>query len=1778
MPSIINTFRVSDNSAIALGITLPLPSSAGLILGSTGTTANDIAWVLPSAATGDMDSRLPLAPATPSVFVSTAAGNPHSSTESLGSVGAGDKGAWINGSAGQVLRMNGSATALEFATIAAGTDGIIEDAPAAYRVLVSQSAGRSSTVASGGDNAATWSAQGFQGDSLSVDSMGQVIWKPKQDTLPQTQPGATLQIFTAVGSSGVGTDPASTGFWLPVGLPNQALVVNSTGNNLQWATLPTAYSPPTAPSQNYLLFSDAAGNFTQTLPPSTTNGQILSSTSTGLQWISPSTFSDTNATIADSPAANRVLISVKAGKSHVSGGISNGDDAAQWTSAGFRGDSLSIAVGSGSIEWVPKQNTLPQTNPNATLQLFAALGSSGSGTDSASTGVFLEPGLFGKTQYLTSNTSQNLVWSDPIALPTAPSAENLLVSVAGGVYSRNLAAGSNGDILSIVSGSVQWAPSPSFVDSRIPDSPGSARVLVSSGAGNPHVGLGDNSYWTPAGTSNQSLSIDPITGDVVWKDKQDLLPRINANLGVQIFVGVGQTVPGDPAGNGAWLNPGNLGEALVTGPGASLIWQALPAAYVPPKAPGKANLLFSDTSGNYVSNLSPGAAGELLSVSSTGDLVFVSPSAASDTNSKLPNSPGKNSIFVSTGIGDVHTAASVPSGGANADWLSPGLQSQSLVINSVGDLDWEFRQRTLPQTYAGAGLQLFGAVSNATGTDAADTGVWIPVGSSGQVLTTTATGGLNWTTPSSSVDTNSKVKNAPSAGALFYSLAAGDVHDSSTSTGSVSAGNNGDWLVKGAVGSVLTVTTGSPGLAWQTPAASTDRVIPNAIAAEQLLISTGAGDPNTIASGGGGFSQWLSAGTAGQLLGVTAAGKLAFLSPTAASDTNSKIANTGPINSILVATKANSDPHTTVSGGSDGADWLSPGSLGESLVISASGIDWENRQRPLPLTTTTAGLQIFAGVGPGSAADASNVGVWLDPPSSVGQILTNSATGVRWAAGPTAYVPPKALTANNLLFSNSSGDYLNNLPPGSSSQVLTISPAAGNPLVWATPAPDTDHRIPDTTAIAQILVSNGIGDPSTVASGGAGRSSWLNIGTTVGQVLTVGAGSTLSWTTPTTLPTASSANNLLFSTAAGAYTQSLPPGTGNQVLGMNGTGTALTYRTIVDNDHRIPDVTTANSILIGTKIGDPATTASGGTDASQWLGGATNGQVLNMTATGWGFGTRQNTLPTTIASKAGVQLFAGLATVAGGDDLATVGVFLDPPTGVGQILTINASNIPTWTTPVADVDRRVPDSTAISQLLVSNGIGDIHTVASGGSGRSSWLNIGAANQVLSVNGTATGLIYRTLVDNDHLIPTPTAKNSILISTSATDPHTVLSGGSGGSTWLSGAAAGESLVMNGAGTAFDFENRQRPLPTTIAGQAGVQLFAGLANAAGGDDLSTVGVFLNAPTAVGQILRVNASNIPEFVTPAADRDHVLPPAANNKQILISTAAGDPHSATLSSGTGVGANNPAAGGNATWENENDFLIRNLDGIAADSAVTKFVDPTVPVRSNIPGAIIGFENSGFRVPQIFKRENQTLAFHQFKLPPITASEQRNNNVNLAAGTRHNIVGLLNSYTTDGYGRGTTPAVFTDTQINIPVAGVWQITFGATIGAQFDQNSLLVNPSTGVTMTAAAARTFHQRSCYYPTLSFAVNDGILPTYEIRGTQTLTYLREDHVFYNLHDVSVITTASVYFQAAGFIIPRMHWFSAFQCDVARLNMSINRSNAHYCSIQQLPDVFSYYTTY
>jgi hypothetical protein len=1378
-----------------------------------------------------------------------------------------------------------------------------------------------------------------------------------------------------------------------------------------------------------------------------------------------------------------------------------------------------------------------------------------------------------------------------VATPAAGAAVPIFAGSATGTVPAATAA----DAGKVLSSNGSWISVSAAADtnSKIPDAPAKNSLLLSTGIGDPHTtasGGGGNSDWLSPGVEGQSLTVN-AAGDVIWQERQKLLPQTLPAAGLQLFASTGAASPTDAGDTGVWLAPGAAGTVL----SSAGTWVPLPAAETPLTvtdsstvdltASGTAGhnvtavVKLSATAGNYLT-INPdglfaptpvaGAAVPVFAGTATGTVPaataadagkvlgangsWVSVAAAADTNSKIPDAPNVGALLISNGAGDPHTTASL--GGGKSEWLAKGTVGQSLSIDPVtGNPYWRDKQDTLPKTAPGTGLQIFGAVQDpANPTDPASSGVWLAPGAAGTVLSSNGT----WV-PLPAAETPLTVT------------------DSSTVdlTSSGTAGHNVTAVVKlsATAGNYLTINP--DGLFAPTPVA-------------------GAAVP-VFAGSATGTVPAATAADAGKVLGANGS----WVSVAAAADTNWKLPDSPADGSLLLSTGVGS-PETVASGAAGKSAWLAKGTVGQSLSIDpvTGNPYWRDKQDTLPKTSPTAGLQIFGAIGSTSPTDPASSGTWLAP-GAAGTVLSSAGTWVPLPAAET----PLTVTDSSTVDLTSSGTAGHTV-----TAVVKLSATAGNYLTInpdglfaPTPVPgaavpifagSATGTVPAATAADAAKVLSGAGTWVTVAAGAAETPLTVTDSSTVDLTSSGTAGHNVT----AVVKVSATAGNVLAVNADGLFVPAAAAG--------------------VDTNWKLPNSPADGALLLSTGVGSPETVASGAAGKSTWLTKGTVGQSLSIDpVTGnpyWR--NKQDTLPQT-SPTAGLQLFAAIGS-SSPTDPASSGVWLAPG-AAGTVL----SSAGTWVAlPAAETPLTVTDSSTVD--LTSSGTAGHNVTAvvklSATAGNSLVINAdglfvptptaGAAVPVFA--GSATGTVpAATPADAGKVLSgagtwiTPTS-SGVETPLTVTDSSTIdlTSSGTAGHTLTAvvkrSATAGNSLVINADGLFVPTPvavpvfagSATGTVPTATPADAGkvlsgagtwITVAAGAAETpltvtdSSTVDLTSSGTAGHTVTAVvkvsataGNALAVNADGL--FVPAAAagvDTNWKLPEPINEKQILISNGAGVPE--TTASG---------GGGKSLWENENQFLIRNLDGIATDSAVTTFVGaPSVPYQSE-PGAILAYQNSTLRVPQIFKRQRYSNAFAQFNLPQATATEVRNTNVLLAPGTRHNLLGLQTAFNTSGYSKGTTPITFTDTDINIPVAGVWQITMAATIGMTMNAASLLITPGTGAVMTAAAARLYHEKSYYFPCLSFVVNDSVVPAYEVRGTQTPILLQTDPFYYSTHDVSVITTATVYFNNPGVIIPRIHWFSGFQMGSAKIAMTASRSTSMFCSIVQIQDGYDYYGTF
>ena len=1413
--------------------------------------------------TANTDHLIPDAPGAGSILTSIGAGDPHTTASD-----GGGQSQWLApGAAGQQLVMNAAGTGLSWQDQPAGmtdTNWLIPDAPGAGSLLYSIGAGDPHTTASGGAGNSQWVPQGTPGQILTVSPAGLPTWQDCCYDLPDA-PGVSLPFASGAG------DPSDVQQYLTAGTAGQMLVVNAAGTGFTWEDQPVGAT-------------------------------------------------DTNYVIPDTPGTAYILTSVGQGDPHTV--ASGGGGQSNWLAPGNPGQLLSLNAAGTGFTWVDQAVVdVPYDLPDAATNNQILL-SNGAGDPSGNSAWLAAPGA---NQVLSSDAAGNVTWAPKVentdhlipdaiagALLTGIGNGDPHTTASGGAgQSQWLAPGTEGQTLTMVNGVPTWDD----CCYDLPDASQAGQLFVSTGAGDPS----DIGTWLNSPGVQQYLTTD-IAGNFQWAD----IPAIADDTNYQIPVTGGalrlltsngngdpHTVASGGGGFSEWLPGGTAGQILsINAAGTAFEWTDAPAAadaYDLPDAT-QPNQIFISVNGGDPSDigtwLAAPTANQYLTTNAAGNLVWSQ--IVGDTDHKIPDAPGATYLLTSLGAGDPHTAVS--GGGGQSNWLAPGNPGEVLSINAAGNA-FEWTQPAEPYDLPDASIAGQLAYFSGAG-DPQTTQQYLNPGTAGQVLTMNGAGNAPiW--QDAAADTNWLIPPT-TTGSILIGTGNGDPH--TTASG---GGGNSQWLQPGNVGQTLTINAaGEP--EWSDCCYD----LPDATAAGQLFISSGAGDPSDTGT-------WVAAPTVDQYLVTDGTGNVRWADiPDVATftDTNSLIPET-PGSAYILTSIGQGDPHTAASGGGGQSNWLAPGAANQILAINPTGDGF----------------------------------VWV-----------NQATP------EVPYDLPDAATNNQILLSNGAGDPSGNsawLNAPSPDQVLS-SDAAGN-VTWAPKTENTDHLIPVAPGAAHILTSLGAGDPHTVASDGGGQSNWLAPGNP-GEVLIMNAaGDGFEWTTAADaydLPDSTAAGQLAYFSGVGdpSTTQTyLNPGTAGQVLSINATGTAPVWIDATENtDHKIPD-TTAGSILIGIGAGDPHTTVSGGAGQSQWLQPGNIGQTLTINAAGepeWSDCCYD--LPDATAAN---QIFFSNAA---GDPSAT-GTWLPAPNAT-QYLTTDANGNFQWSaipTPTVDTNSLIPDAPATGALLFSTAAGDPHTTASGGAGASNWLapgtegqtltivngapvwqdccydlpdapgisipymsgagdpsdvqnylNIGTAGQMLVINAAGTGFEWQDplLDDVDSKIPDAPGPLHILTSTGAGDPHTAVSGGGGYSDWLAPGTAGQALVINVAGTGYDWADLPEPydLPdSTAAGQLAIFNGAG--------DPQTTQSYLN-PGTEGQTLTI-VNGVPTWAECCYD----LPDAPAAGAIAYFNAAGDPSDTQNYLAPGL---------------PGQTLVLNAAGTAPE-----WVDATIDTNSLIPNAVVG-------------------------------------------------------------------------------------------------------------------------------------------------------------------------------------------------------------------------------
>jgi trimeric autotransporter adhesin len=409
------------------------------------------------------------------------------------------------------------------------------------------------------------------------------------------------------------------------------------------------------------------------------------------------------------------------------------------------------------------------------------------------------------------------------------------------------------------------------------------------------------------------------------------------------------------------------------------------------------------------------------------------------------------------------------------------------------------------------------------------------------------------------------------------------------------------------------------------------------------------------------------------------------------------------------------------------------GSQGQILTVNSSGLPvWTTAT--YPATTTINQILYSSGT---NAVTGLAVG-------TAGQVLSTNTSGV-----PT-WVTPAAGTVTTVSSGSLSPLFTTSVTTPTSTPAISYSlTSAGSETVFGNNTGLSAIPIYFTPTLASALFANQ-GTTTTILHGnGSGNPSWsqVNLTSDVTGTLPVGNGGTglSSYTADAILYASGTATvGQLADVAAGSYLRSV------------GTASAPAWSTLT-----LPNAATTGDILYAT-----------GTNAIGNLSDVATGDVLISGGTGiapsWG----------QVGLTTGVSGILPVVNGGTGDNtLASKGILYGNGTSAvsvtaagsqGQILTVNSSGIPAWTT------ATYPATTTTNQLLYSSGTNTVTGITaanngvliSGTSGMPSWLAAGTSGQVMTMSSSgvplwatasSSGSNYWSLSGSD-LSPTSTSYN------------------------------------------------------------------------------------------------------------------------------------------------------------------------------------------------------------------------------------------------------------------------------------------------------------------------------------------------------------------------------------------------------------------------------------
>lgn len=660
------------------------------------------------------------------------------------------------------------------------------------------------------------------------------------------EPNQVLAINNAGDGIGFVDNPLLSG-----GGPNQVLTMNASGTAPVWTdpapgTVDTNNFIPPATFENQLFYSTAAGDVNSTgsggggngawLSPGAA-GQVLTINATGaIAWETPSNpLGNLPTPVLPANANQIIVVNETTGEPEwadapagydlpdatglsipFASGAGDPQDVQQYLAPGTADQVLAVnATGDGfvwqSVSALASSYDLPDATAAGQIAYFNAAG------DPSTTQSYLAIGT--QDQVLTVSAAGLPVWADS-SLPTLPAGHSFLGSDSG-----ELASAAN--VYRVVDSVVMTAQLP-YIKANLKD--GDAVMVLGNTNGVPGV---IHRYNEAAGTLDPIY--EPSVGDIVFNSKQESYLRYEDSGGTNKWVAKNPVPTSTSADN----------DMVLTVVNGAATWAPAPAGYDLPDATGL-SIPFETGAGDpsgVQSYLDAGAPNQVLTVNNAGDGFVWQSMAALTTSYDLADATAQGQIVVMNAAGD-------PS--SSQGYLDIGTPGQMLTVNGAGNMP-EWTDNPLAGLTPASSPADDGKVLTFTGGNLS----WEPAAEGYNLPDSSVPGQIAYFNGAGDPQTTQKYLNIGTPGQILtvdFTATVPEWVDNPLAglTAPVSPANDD---------TVLTFTGGN--LSWAPAPATYD--LPDATAANQLPVMSGAGDPKDIQT-------YLDIGQPGQVLAVNATG------------------------------------------------------------------------------------------------------------------------------------------------------------------------------------------------------------------------------------------------------------------------------------------------------------------------------------------------------------------------------------------------------------------------------------------------------------------------------------------------------------------------------------------------------------------------------------------------------------------------------------------------------------------------------------------------------------------------------------------------------------------------------------------------------------------------------------------------------------------------------------------------------------------------------------------